>query len=190
MKYAIIYAHPNPKSFNHAIKVEVEANLKKAGRESVVRDLYALKFNPVLDAGDFIALSKGAPLPDVQAEQKIIREAETFIIIHPVWWFGMPAILKGYIDRVFSRGFAYDYNATGVMGLLKDKKVVIINTTGGTEETYLNFGFKDAVQKNIDTGTFGLCGMSVTLHKFFYGVPAVTDDVRKKMLEEIKNTIL
>jgi len=185
MKYLIIYAHPNPKSFNHAVKERVEALLKKEKKEFSVRDLYVIKWNPVLGGADFEAFKNGKGSADVAKEQQYVKESDVLIFIHPIWWFGMPAVLKGYIDRVFSYGFAYTAGPEGIKGLLSNKKVVIINTTGGTEDTYIKSGFKDAVIKVFKNGTYEFCGMKLILHKFFFAVPSITDEARKKMLDEI-----
>jgi len=118
MNYLIVYAHPNPKSFNHAIKERVEAKLKKEKKKYSVRDLYAMKWNPVLGGADFEVMQGGKTPEDIKAEQNYIKEADVVIFIHPIWWFGMPAVLKGYVDRVFSYGFAYEVGKEGVKGIL------------------------------------------------------------------------
>ncbi|MFH1459419.1 MAG: NAD(P)H-dependent oxidoreductase [Candidatus Omnitrophota bacterium] len=185
MKYLIIYAHPNPQSFNHAIKDRVEAKLKKEKKKYSVRELYAIEWNPVLGGADFEVMQGGKTPDDIKTEQKYIKEAEVLIVIHPIWWFGMPAVLKGYIDRVFSYGFAYEVGPEGIKGLLSDKKVVIINTTGGTQENYLKFGFKDALENIFKNGIYEFCAMKVILHRFFYAVPAISPEARENMLAEI-----
>lgn len=185
MKYLIVYAHPNPKSFNHAIKEQVETTLKKQAKQYSVRDLYMVKWNPVLGGAD-LKVSEQEKIPeDIKKEQQYIKEADVFIFIHPIWWFGMPAVLKGYIDRVFSYGFAYEVGPEGIKGLLPGKKVIILNTTGGPEENYLKYGFKDALTKVFRDGIYEFCAMKVVLHKFFYAVPTISDEARKKLLAEI-----
>ena len=186
MKHLILYAHPNPKSFNHAVLERVEANLKRDRKEYVVRDLYSLSFKPALDGADFVAMGGGHPKADVAEEQRHIANADRIIVIHPIWWFGMPAILKGYIDRVFTAGFAYEYTDKGPVGLLTGKRVVILNTTGGPRENYEQRGFRDAIIKAADVGTYEFCGLTVEEHKFFYGVPSITQEARVAMLDEIK----
>jgi NAD(P)H dehydrogenase (quinone) len=99
----------------------------------------------------------------------------------------MPAILKGYIDRVLSRGFAYDTKGPLMLGLLKGKKVMVFNTTGGPRFAYYLLGYKLAMKISIGAGIFNFCGMKVILHKFFYAVPAITDAARKKMLASIQH---
>jgi len=186
MGYLIVYAHPNPKSFCHAIKEKIEGIIKNKYGECLVRDLYAMQFNSVLSAGDFSAFSRHEIPEDIRKEQDLIRKAETVIFIHPVWWFNMPAILKGYIDRVFTKGFAYDYVGKIPKGLLRDKKVMIFSTTGGMRFAYYLLGFKFAVKKSIDVGVFNFCGMKVVLHKFFYAVPVISYSARSKMLSSIE----
>ena len=128
MKYLIVYAHPNPKSFNHAILETISGELQKKKKEVKVRDLYKIGFNPVLSIKDLSAIEKGAVPKDIKKEQNYISKADTLIFIFPIWWSAMPAMLKGYIDRVFSLKFAYDITADGVIGLLKGKKVFIVST--------------------------------------------------------------
>ena len=190
MKYLIIYAHPNPKSFNHAIKEIVEDKLEKDGKSFEVRQLYEIGFKPELGVNDIVALQQGQALIDVKREQDFIKNADILIFIHPIWWFNMPAVLKGYIDRVFSYGFAFAVNENGPYGLLTDKKIIILNTTGGAEENYEKNGYKEALKKTIEEGTFGFCGMKVILHKYFYAVPYVTDEIRLKMLAELRSISL
>lgn len=185
MKYLIVYAHPDPLSFNHAIREHVEAALKKQEKQYSVRDLYLMKWNPVMGGADF-QTAGGKDIPEeVKVEQQYIKEADVIIFIHPIWWFGMPAVLKGYVDRVFSAGFAYEYTSDGIKGMLTGKKVMIVNTTGGPQESYEKFGFKDALNKVFKDGTYGFCAMEVIKHLFFYAVPTISNADREKMLEQI-----
>ncbi len=188
MKTTILYAHPNPKSFNHAIKEIVEEKLKEKNIEFITRDLYSMNFQPVLKAEDFIAIKNGDYLPDVKQEQEIIRNSDILIVIHPIWWYSMPAILKGYIDRVFSYGFAYGEVDGQIKGLLTDKKVIIFNTLGESKEICEGSGICQCIKKTID-GTYEFCGIEVLEHKFFFSVPYVSDKERKEMLKETEEII-
>jgi NAD(P)H dehydrogenase (quinone) len=185
MKHLIVYAHPNPKSFNHAILNAVEKTLKAAGREYEVRDLNAMKFNPVLDRRDLELGSGGKAAKEIEGEQRRIREADVLIFIYPIWWFGMPAILKGYIERVFSQGFAFAIEGDRLRGLLAGKKVFIINTTGSPREILRKTGYEEAMRKTIAAGIFEFCGMEVTAHRYFCAVADVDDAARSLMLEEV-----
>lgn len=185
MDYLIVYAHPNPKSFNRAVRDKIEHLLEQGNRSYAVRDLYSLRFDPVLSANDFFSFSQGTLPQDIKQEQVFVRQAQALIFIHPVWWYAMPALLKGYIDRVFSHGFAFRMQDGGVQGLLTGKKVYIFNTTGMGEEVYRAQGYHAAMLKAIDDGIFRLCGMEVVLHKFMYGVPAAGDEGRQAMLRSL-----
>jgi NAD(P)H dehydrogenase (quinone) len=185
MKHLIIYAHPNIASFNHAIKEILVRVLKGKGQDVRVRDLYALHFDPVLKADDFQAFLAGKVPGDIAIEQDHIRWADQLTFVYPIWWSRMPSIAEGYIDRVFSKGFAYDYVATGPVGLLPGKKVFIINTLGAPLGVVESSGGIKSMEQIIDSGTFRFCAMEVVGHKYFGSVPTVTDEERKKMLEEV-----
>ncbi|WP_028950404.1 NAD(P)H-dependent oxidoreductase [Sulfurihydrogenibium subterraneum] len=185
MDYLIIYAHPNPKSFNSAIKSTIEETLKNAGKSFETVDLYQINFDPVLKPQGFEAIMQSKVLDDVKHQQTLVKNADTLVVIHPIWWYSMPAILKGYIDRVFSYGFAYAEENGEIKPLLTDKKVIIFNTMGEDENTAVSTGMSECLKKTIG-GIFTFCGMKVIQHKIFYAVPYVSDEERKKMLEEVK----
>jgi len=186
MNYVIIYAHPNTASFNHAILETISEELKKSNKDLNVRDLYKIGFNPVLSAEDLAAMQHGVVPHDIKTEQDYIRTADTLIVISPIWWSAMPAMLKGYIDRVFSLKFAYDITADGVIGLLKGKKVFIVSTTGASKEDYEKMGAFTMMNQSMDMAIFQFSGMEVIGHKYFSSVPYVSDQDRKQMLEELR----
>jgi NAD(P)H dehydrogenase (quinone) len=163
--------------------------LKGAGQSYEVRDLYALKFNPALDRNDLDLLLQGKIVKQVETEQKYIKEADVLVFIYPIWWFAMPAIMKGYIDRVFAQGFAFTIDGDRLTGLLKGKKVVIINTTGAPREALVQTGYEDAMKKTAETGIFEFCGMEIAAHKYFYAVPDADEAARRQMLEDVANII-
>ncbi len=98
----------------------------------------------------------------------------------------MPAMLKGYIDRVFSFKFAYDIRGDEVVGLLKGKKVFLVSTTGASKEDYEKMGAFKMMKMSMDVAIFQFSGMKVIGHKYFSSVPYVSQQVRKKMLKESK----
>ena len=186
MNYLIVCAHPNPKSFNHAELEALRQALKAAGHQIRVRDLYALNFNPVLAPADFEAMAKGALPADVLEEQGHIKWADALVFVYPVWWAGMPAVLKGYVDRVFLKGFAYDYGKDGIVPLLKGKTAFVFNTTGTPSEVYEKMGMHRSLRQTADEGIFSFCGVEVKQHVFFGGVPFTTPEQRVAMLEQLK----
>ncbi len=186
MKYLIIYSHPNPKSFNYAIQEVLRETLVKQGEEVRVRDLYALGFDPVLKAYDFELLEKGAVAEDVRREQEHVRWADVIIFVFPVWWNSLPAIARGYIDRVFSVGFAYNEK---MQGLLPDKKVMVICTMNAPKEISEQSGALKAMNFTIGQSLADFCGMTLIDQKYFHSVALVSDDERKLMLQEARNMI-
>ncbi len=185
----VIYAHPNPKSFNKAIKEVVLETLSAKGVKYSLRDLYALEFNPILSARDFETFLSGGVPEDIRREQEIIKGAKLLVFVYPIWWTGMPAILKGYIDRVFSYGFAYEERDGELVGLLSDKKAFVINTLGASEPDYRPSGMEECLIKTTDIGIFKFCGIEVIRHLFLYAVPYVRDDERKAMLDKVKKEL-
>ncbi len=182
-KVLLIYCHPNPKSFNHAIRERLEEELKANGAEVRTRDLYQIKFDSVLDAEDFTEMKSGKIPADISAEQAEVSWADRLAFVYPLWWFDRPAMLKGYIDRVYSYGFAFKYDEAGAVGLLPHKKSLVIVTTGTPEAGLAHV--KEVLPISMKDGTLKFCGVKDVSWKMFYGVVAATDAERKAMLEEI-----
>lgn len=187
MHILAVFAHPSSKSFNRSI-LQILAEVAAAkGHDCNVLDLYEENFNPVLSDADFDTFNRAQIPEDILDNQKRVKNADVVFFIHPIWWFGMPAILKGWIDRVFSYGFAYGHDSRGVKPLLAGKKAVIINTAGGAEEpSYERTGFKDAIVKLNDLGIYQFVGFDIILRRFFFEVPAASDAERRDMLEELR----
>jgi NAD(P)H dehydrogenase (quinone) len=185
MNVLCIYAHPNPKSFNHAILETVAKPFKTKGHTFAVRDLYGIRFDPVLAPADFEAMSRGSVRLDVAEEQRHIREAELIVFIYPVWWFSEPAILKGWIDRVFSLGFAFKLEADKAVGLLAGKKGAVFCTAGAGEKLF-NTGFRTAMDQVFVTGALRSCGIEPILTRYLYTVDGATEPERATMLQQVK----
>lgn len=187
MNHLIVYAHPSENSFNHAILDTVKASLEEKGHTVAVHDLYASHFSPVLTEADQKAMASGAVPEDIAEEQAAVKEADVITLIYPIWWAGMPAILKGWIDRVFSYGFAYAYEKDGtVSGLLKGKKGFIINTMGAGYEEYDKTGMLASMKQVTDESIWQFVGIEPAGHLFFGEVPSVAQTVREEMLEEVE----
>jgi len=153
-----------------------------------VVDLYSINFNPILSAKDFENMKQGTALEDVKKQQEIISKSDLIVLVFPVWWYNMSAILKGYIDRVFSYGFAYVMEGDEIKGLLKGKKVVIFANFGGSEEEYKRDNFDKCLSKTFEE-IFRFIGIDFVKTKFFYSVPYVDDSTRKDYLVEVENTL-
>lgn len=189
MKHLIVYAHPHTVSFNHAILNAAVDALEAQGHEVVVRDLYALGFQPVLSAADTISMRAGQTPQDIATEQQFVADAEAITFIYPIWWTGLPAILKGYVDRVFAYGFAYVSGEAGIEKLLTGKKGLIINTHGTPNEIYDQMGMTAGLKMTSDVGIFDFVGIEAVDHLFFGSIGYLDASAYDSMLEQVKQTV-
>ncbi|MEN5306394.1 NAD(P)H-dependent oxidoreductase [Chryseobacterium cucumeris] len=187
MRHLIIYAHPNENSLNHHLLNTVIETLQYHNEEIIVRDLYDIGFNPVLSLNDIQGQRMGKVSDDVKTEQDHISWAEQITFIYPIWWTGLPAMMKGYIDRVFSYGFAYRYDQGIQKGLLKGKKTVIINTHGKSHEEYEKTGMDNALTLTSDNGIFIYSGLEIIRHFFFDKADKASPENLKIWKGHIKN---
>ncbi|MGR9459430.1 NAD(P)H-dependent oxidoreductase (plasmid) [Rhizobium leguminosarum] len=202
MNILIVYAHPEPTSFNGAMKDLAVETLSAQGHSVVVSDLYAMGWNPVIGEGDFTgersdptrlsiareqthAMETGTIAADIAAEQAKLSDADLVIFQFPVWWFGMPAILKGWADRVFARGFAYLSGRKYDTGMFKGKLAMVAATTGTSADTYAPDGIDGdilTVLWPIHNGLFRYSGFDV-LPPYVAFMPGREDEIgREKQL--------
>ncbi|MFP3835056.1 NAD(P)H-dependent oxidoreductase [Chryseobacterium sp. SIMBA_028] len=187
MRHLIIYAHPNENSLNHSLLDIVVENLKLQNHEIIIRDLYNIGFDPVLSLDDIKKQHLGKVNDDILLEQEYISWAEQITFIYPIWWTGLPAIMKGYIDRVFSYGFAYRYDLGIQKGLLKGKKTIIINTHGKSHEEYERTGMDKALTLTSDNGIFIYSGLEIIKHLFFDKADKASHEDLENWKDQIKN---
>lgn len=183
MKHLIIYAHPNPESFNQAVLQKVLEGSQ--GHDVVVRDLNAENFPPVLKWQECINTFSKEYAHDVKAEQAYWNDADLITFVYPLWWMGFPAILKGYLDRVLTHGFAYQTGKGASIGLLKGKKIQQFVTMGNTNEKYEEKGFLQSLDHTLGNGLFNFCGVENVQMHFFGGTGIPTLDYAA-VLEKVK----
>lgn len=189
MKVTIIYAHPNPKSFNKAILDKAIETLNELKAEYRLIDLYKDFKKLALDREDFERINKGEMPEDVIKFQDDIVWADKLIFIFPLWWWSYPAILKGFIDRVFLNGFAYKFD-TGLIKLLKNEKALIFMTTGGSKEEYTKGNGIELIKLPLEKGVLDFCGISNSETHIFFAIPSSSEEDRRKYLDEVKESIL
>lgn len=189
MKHLIVYAHPHTDSLNHAILNTAVETLEAQGHEVVVRDLYALGFQPVLSAADTASMRAGQIPQDIATEQQFVADAEAITFIYPIWWTGLPAIMKGYVDRVFAYGFAYASGEAGIEKLLTGKKGLIINTHGTPSEIYEQIGMTASIKMTSDIGIFDFVGIEAVDHLLFGSIGYLEAAAYQSMLEQVKETV-
>jgi len=170
VRHLIIAAHPNRKSFNHAVVETYMSALSERGHRVECRDLYANKFNPVLSARDLAGVSRGQVASDVRKEQVAVRRADVLTLISPLWWSGFPAILKGYLDRVFCAGFGYVIKRGEYLPGLAGKKGVIVTTTAASTDELESRGTLRAIRTIYDEGLMQFCGIELLRHLYLSSI--------------------
>ena len=141
----IIFAHPWHGSFNKAILDSVTGKYDEMKEKYIVIDLNKDGFNPVMTEEELALYSQGQSIdPLVEKYQEILKRTDELILIFPIWWMSMPAILKGFFDKTMVKGFAYEDSKTGITGLLNNIKTAKIITTAEAPKFLLHisgFGF-------------------------------------------------
>jgi putative NADPH-quinone reductase len=191
MNVLVILAHPNPRSFNHAIAQSALQALQQLGHTVVFHELYQEKFDPILTIEEITSDEVADKI--VLQHCRELAAADGIIIIHPNWWGQPPAILKGWIDRVIRTDIAYRFdegdNGEGIpIGLLKAQKALVFNTADtNLQREQKTFG--DPLELEWRNCIFGLCGVKNVYRRTFTVVVTSTEQQRKEWLKEVSKTI-
>lgn len=187
MRILIVLAHPKSDSFNAAVCAALCESLRAAGHEIDIADLNREGFHPVLRGPELEELGTAPPLEDVRRYQQRILSADALAFIFPVWWFGLPAILKGFVDRVFREGFAFQFTKGGrVHGLLRHKKALIIGTAGASAALYRLFRFGGPLEKTFGEWTLKMCGVRAVRQVLLHDVVNTNDAARERYLKKVR----
>ena len=183
-KIFIVYGHYDDASFNAAIKKTFIEKAKEEGHEIDSVDLYKEKFDPVFSGEE--------PDAVVIDHRKRIEKSDTIVLIAPIWNFRMPAILEGWIDKVLAPPWAFKFkklfgNYGYPIGNLKGKKAIVFCTYGSPQFAIRTF-FLNMPTKRLRRGVFNICGIKDVIYKRYFAVPFVTEEKRKKFLEDVKKT--
>lgn len=209
MKILIVYAHPEPHSFNASLKNIAEQTLLEQGHQLQISDLYAMNWKATIDQDDFHHRQNNNFLnisteqehhhqtdhtsPDIKSEQNKVLWCDVLIFQFPIWWFGMPAILKGWVDRVMSRGFAYARGKKYDTGIFKGRKAMICATTGTASSLYEPDGIDGDIMHllwPIHNGIFRYLGFDV-LPPYIAWMPGnVSDQERQEYLLTYREKLL
>lgn len=165
MHALVVVAHPNTGSFTHAVANHIGKGIEDAGSDHSfeLADLTAEGFDPRFSLGDVAGFDLITPYPDdVIAEQQRIDRADTLVLVFPIYWWSMPAIMKGWIDRVFTNGWAYeDIDGEKVIKKLTHLKVHLVAIGGAGLGTFARHGYFGAMKLQIHQGIFDYCGVEV-----------------------------
>lgn len=165
MHALIVVAHPDQASLTHAVAAQVAEGIAGSSPQHSFEmvDLAAEGFDPRFTQTDIAVLHNAAePSPDAAAEQARIDRADALVLVYPVYWWSFPGLLKGWIDRVFTQGWAYEDDADGkLIKKLQRLQVHLIALGGANQRTYARHGYFGAMKTQIDHGIFGYCGAHV-----------------------------
>lgn len=210
MRVFIVHAHPEPKSFNGAMTATARETLLAAGHEVVISDLYAMGFDPVSDRRNFTTVrdpdyykqqeeeayagTHDGFAADIQAEMDKLFWCEALILQFPLWWFGLPAILKGWVDRVFaSGGRIYGGGKWYDRGVFVGKRAMCALTIGGPQPIYSERGLNgpiDTILFPINHGMLYFTGFTV-IEPFLVHAPArIGDEERAGYLARYRERVL
>jgi putative NADPH-quinone reductase len=186
MKVLVVLAHQQQGSFNHAIAQTAVDQLRKAGHEVIYHDLYAEHFDPILPASE---VPKTAPVdPGVRRHCGEIRAVDGYVVVHPNWWGQPPAILKGWLDRVFRQGVAYEFGPAGVIEHLKGRRAVVFTTSNTPRDLELQL-YGDPLENLWKNCVFALCGVRDFVRRNFEPVIVSTLEQRQAWLAEVRQLI-
>ncbi|RON50163.1 NAD(P)H-dependent oxidoreductase [Pseudomonas frederiksbergensis] len=171
MHALIVVAHPNPQSLTHNLARQIAEGLTSADASNTyeIADLSAQGFDPRFGRADMAVHHREAPPPaDVLAEQARIDRADALVLVFPVYWWSMPALLKGWIDRVFSNGWAFDFSLdTPFVQKLGHLRVHLVGVGGADADSFARHGYDQAMKTQIDHGIFQYCGARVVTSELF-----------------------
>lgn len=209
MNVLIVFAHPEPKSFNGAMRDVAVETLQAAGHEVAVTDLYAEGFTAPAGPGDVAtrldpakfdlgheqmnAAQKGLFAADVRRELDRLRAAELLILQFPLWWYSVPGILKNWIDRVFAFGELYGPGRTWDTGVMRGRRAMLAFTTSAPAASFLPDGRNGDMERilwPLHAGVFGVCGYSVLPPFIAHSVAFVDAAARGEILQRYRERLL
>jgi NAD(P)H dehydrogenase (quinone) len=189
MKVLVLIGHQNTgkNSFCHAIARTAVEELQAIGHEALYHDLYDERFDPILPQGE---IPKDATVDcTVQRHCDEVTSAGGYIVVHPNWWGQPPAMLKGWIDRVFRQGVVYEFGPQGtILGHLKGKVAVVFTTSNTPRDMELQL-YGDPLENFWRTCIFGFCGLTDFHRRNFEPIVVSTPDQRKRWLDEVRRII-
>jgi NAD(P)H dehydrogenase (quinone) len=201
MKAFLLLAHPEPKSFNAALHERAVRTLEAAGHEVRTSDLYRMGFDPVSGRGNFTSVKDpdyfkqqieemhatevGGFAPEIETEIGKIEWCDLMLWQFPLWWFGLPGILKGWVDRVLAMGRTYGGGRIYETGAFRGKRALLSLTTGGPRDAYRPGGFNgdiDGILRPVQRGMLRFVGFNVLAPLVAYGPTHQPDEDLRKTL--------
>jgi NAD(P)H dehydrogenase (quinone) len=209
MKFLCVLAHPEPSSFTAGLARYGLSALRAAGHEADLIDLYAEGFDPVSDRRNFIAAADPVKYDqqleerhasttagytsELQSQMDRLAACDALVLQFPIWWLGMPAILKGWIDRVFAIGVTYGGGRWFDRGMMRGKLAMLAVTIGGPEQAYSGRGIYGPVRdvlRPINHGILAFCGFDVIEPFLAYSPARKSEQERKRAFNAYADRLL
>jgi len=201
MKVFVVYWHPEPQSFNTALFHTACETLAAAGHEVKTSNLHEMRFDPVSSRQNFTtvkdpnyfkpqieeieATEMNGFAKEIESEIAKMEWCELMIWQFPLWWFGLPAIFKGWVDRVFAMGRTYGNGRYYQSGVFRGKRALLSLTTGGSDDAYRKEGFNGdmaGILRPIHRGMLQFVGFDVLGPQIVYGPARLTEEERQQQL--------
>jgi NAD(P)H dehydrogenase (quinone) len=190
VKHAIIITHPRTSSFTASVADAYAGACKALGQSTVIRDLYRIGFDPCLKAGELPFADSFQPEPDVMIERNLLKDCDVFAFFYPLWLNTPPAMVKGYLERVFGFGFAYGADRHSYSPLLTGRKLISFSSSGAPLEWVKKTGALGAVQSLFDDYFAELCGLTALEHIHVGGVvPGASDSFVLARLQDVRSKV-
>lgn len=188
MKVVVVLAHPNADSFNHAIATRALESLTEAGHDAQLLDLYALGSKAAMSADERVAYHSDRPIldPMIQAHAELLLGAEALVFIYPTWWSSLPAILKGWLERVMVPGVAFIFDESGKVqrNLTHIRRIVGISTYGSPRR-YVR-AINDNGRRTLTRALRMICGVRTRCRWLgLYAIDTATADERTRFLARV-----
>ena len=197
MKVFLVYWHPEPRSFNAAMFRTAIETFSTAGHEVMTSDLHAMRFDPVSSRSNFstvkdpdyfkpqveeaYATEMNGFSPDVETEIRKVEGCDLMIWQFPLWWFGLPAVLKGWVDRVFAMQRTYGGGRIYQSGVFRGKRAMLSLSTGGPEQAYVEGGLQgdiSGILRPVQRGVLQFLGFDVLAPQIVYGPARMKQEQR------------
>lgn len=191
MRHAVIVGHPNPESFTLSVARTYCDAARARGDGADIRDLYAIGFDPRLQAHEIPGALNFAARKDAVAERERLAEADVFAFVYPLWFNAPPAMVKGYVERVFGMGFGYGpFSGGGNAPLLTGKKMITFSTSGAPGPWLQQQPAWAAIRELFDAHVAAVCGLTVLDHVHFGGIHAgMSDAAAQNALTQVRDRV-
>jgi NAD(P)H dehydrogenase (quinone) len=181
----VVYCHPTRTSFCGSVLARLTQGLVAAGHSFEVADLHAEDFEPVFLASDYTQFEGGTLPARILDEQARVDRCDALAFVAPIWWLGLPAMLKGWFDRVWSNGWAYEFENDPEGSLLRPRPFAFVFTAGGSQGSWARHGYDAALDTILRHGILGWCGVAESTVAILHDAGFAGDEATRVQLDYV-----